>query len=88
MLKPCAQALAALLQRLSERARAGLRRSIAMGESIARPQPKNGIHRSSRFTTQTCGGKISLQRDRFPGRLVIGKDDRWTAGMFSAPSTR
>ena len=47
------------------RARPSLR-SIAIGESIARPQPKNGIHRSSRLITQTCGGKIDLQRERLP----------------------
>ena len=36
-------------------------RLMAIGESIARPQPKNGIHSSSRFITHTCGGKTVCQ---------------------------
>src|SRR5260221_687220 len=34
-------------------------RSMAIGLISARPQPKKGIHRSSRLSTCTCGGKIS-----------------------------
>src|SRR5690606_29202587 len=36
-----------------------LARSMAMGLISARPQPKNGIQRSSRLRTCTCGGKMS-----------------------------
>jgi len=34
-------------------------RSIAIGLISASPQPKNGIHSSSRLSTSTCGGKSS-----------------------------
>ena len=34
-------------------------RLIAIGRSSFSPQPTNGIHNSSRFNTQTWGGKIT-----------------------------
>jgi hypothetical protein len=32
---------------------------MAIGDSIARPQPNRGIHSSSFLRTQTCGGKMT-----------------------------
>ena len=34
-------------------------RLMAMGRSSFSPQPMKGIHKSSRFSTHTCGGKIT-----------------------------
>ena len=60
---------------------------MAIGLMSARPQPKNGIHRSSRLSTCTCGGKISWNAmvshaDWCFDRITDGRD-----GRFSRPST-
>ena len=58
-------------------------RSMEMQRSMRRPQPTKGIHVSSRFSTQACGGRITAcakvsqargmfhQRDCCAGRQVL-----------------
>ena len=63
-------------------------RSIAIGLISASPQPKNGIHSSSRLSTSTWGGKMCWkasvsQADWCFARITDGRD-----GRFSRPSTR
>ena len=61
---------------------------MAIGLMSASPQPKKGIHKSSRLSTCTCGGKITWNAivshaDWCFERITAGR-----AGRCSRPSTR
>ena len=75
-------------------------RLIAIGLSSFSPQPTNGIHSSSRLSTQTCGGKITkcaivsqaevwlLMTMWLPGGNVFAALDREFRGRTADRSTQ
>ena len=61
---------------------------MAIGLISARPQPKNGIHRSSRLSTCTCGGKIAWNAIVSHADWCLERITAGRAGRCSRPSTR
>src|SRR6185503_6870695 len=85
--KPCARR-SRPRRAIVRSARMPRERLIAIGLISARPQPKNGIQSSSRFSTCTCGGKMSWNAivshaDWCLARMTAGRE-----GRCSRPSTR
>jgi hypothetical protein len=62
-------------------------RSMAIGLISASPQPKNGIQRSSRFSTCTCGGKIFWKARVSHADWCLDRITEGREGRFSSPST-
>ena len=85
--KPCARR-SRPRRAMVRRARMPRERLIAIGLISARPQPKNGIHSSSRLSTSTCGGKMSWKAIVSHADWCLDRITAGRAGRFSRPSTR